>query len=379
MGAPLEVPGVTGTSAQMPPPGAFGTDLRASYPSYPGQTPYPAHASHPSYPPGAMNPSQPGGQTWLGAMPPGATGPGFHAPTGAPITTSAPRAPGASSSSNGGLIAGLIIGGIVVLGGAGYGISRVLGAKTTDKSSASCDGRDVDACETACSNAREKDDGDAPKICTSYGRALLAKGKGDKAVGVLQKVSDDKPGPVCDELGAVYAFSSQTLHDTKKATTLFQRACDTHVNTGCAHIGVAKELGWLDGGAKEALVLYDKACEAGDGPACMYQAAALAAGRGGKLDPTKAASLRTKAKGDLESRCKDGNAEACSLGGVASGARERRRCRSSELQSRLRRGRSPRVQQPRADGRGRRRRHTEPQRRAHDVQRSLQQGRREFL
>ena len=317
MGSPIDM-AAAAAATHTPQPGSYGTDLRGSYPSYPGQppgmSPHPGHASNPAYQ------SQPHGQTWLGQMPhqPGSTGPGFHAPTGAPITTSAPRAPVAPSSSNGGLIAGFIIGGLVLLGGVGYGVSRLVASRTSSSTSAECDGRDVDACEKACSTARDKDDSDASKICASYGHALLLKGNAEKALPVLAKACDDKPGAICDEVGSIYAFSSQATHDTKKAVAMFQRACDTHVFTGCAHLGVAKELGWADGGAKEALDLYDKACQGGDGHACIYQAAALAAGRGGKIDTAKATTLRAKAKSDLDTRCKSDDAEACSLSGVVS-------------------------------------------------------------
>ncbi len=183
---------------------------------------------------------------------------------------------------------------------------------------AGCSTSALDVCESACAAARADGSANADKLCLDYGDAVLHSDNVDRAVTVYQSACDASAGAACDRLGAIVGLNGRKVHDVKKATALFQRACDAKIASGCAHLGYALESGWAEGGASKATGLYEKACSDGEGKACAFWAEAIRSGRGGATpDVTKADVTWAKGKASLESGCKGGDGEACSLLGVA--------------------------------------------------------------
>jgi TPR repeat protein len=219
-----------------------------------------------------------------------------------------------------GMIAGLIVAGVVVSGG----IMLATGAlKKRPPAGDHCGNLPVNCLqavtrylgdpEEAPAAARELDRacgaGDL-SACAALG-PFLVEGAGvaadaRRAHEVLDRACSGGVASGCNNLGVLYSTGRGTARDEAKGTAFYRRACDLgDVGQGCYNVGSAlvNGLGVERDEARGASFL-ERACNAGESNGCLTLGVIYWEGRGVPMDRARARRL-------FEGACRDGNERAC--------------------------------------------------------------------
>jgi TPR repeat protein len=129
---------------------------------------------------------------------------------------------------------------------------------------------------------------------------------GLRAAAIAMQGCSARDVDACAHLGYLYLRGYGVTKDLQRARALLSSACDKNVMRACHNLGV---LLYQSANATQAVELFKRACQAGDGAACTALGAAHHTGIGADLHLTKAIEFY----GD---GCKRGHADGCAALGA---------------------------------------------------------------
>ncbi len=162
---------------------------------------------------------------------------------------------------------------------------------------------------TAAKHYRDACDAAEPRGCNSLG-AMYFMGRGvpadlSKAGALMKSACNGGLGEACANVGSL--LLTDGLRRAKEATILFQRACDAPNGSGCAALAGSYEFGLgVERDLSRAAKLAQRACDLGEVLGCVCIASYLASGKGVAPDARRAQSLFIDA-------CTKGDTLACAV------------------------------------------------------------------
>jgi TPR repeat protein len=141
----------------------------------------------------------------------------------------------------------------------------------------------------------------------------------DKAMTFYERACEKGEGKACHNLAVSYARGDGVSKDAAKAEEYYRAGCQAEEMQSCFNLAVMLNETGKPATQREAMTLFNKACEGGDATGCLNAGLLMRSPPGGKMSakPAEAANLFQKAcDADLAAGCLELGRQAATGTGV---------------------------------------------------------------